>query len=34
MPASAMKLVQGLKEIVNRPDEEIYAGAAGVRHGP
>ena len=25
MPASARKLVQGLKEIVNRPDAEIYA---------
>jgi hypothetical protein len=25
-----MKLVQGIKEIVNRLDAEIYAGAAGV----
>ena len=25
VPASARKLVQGLKEIVNRPDAEIYA---------
>ena len=25
VPVSARKLVQGLKEIVNRPDAEIYA---------
>jgi hypothetical protein len=25
VPASARKLVQGLKEIVNRPDAEVYA---------